>query len=120
DPAGCVTQLADGGFVALAQRPDALADDCARAALLITMRQAPVGCAASVIDQERLRRQGALVLRRISDGFAVEAIRPKGVDRPWSPAVAGDAETDTGLIPRAAPRSGVDATPAEADQREED
>jgi len=120
DPAGCVVQMADGSFVALAQRADALADDCARAALVVTMRQAPAGCAASVIDIERLRRQGTLALRRTRDGFAVDAIRPKGVDRPWSPAVAGDAESDTGLIARAAPRSGVDATPAEADQREED
>jgi competence protein ComEC len=120
DPAGCVTQLPDGAFVALARRADALADDCARAALVITTRQAPAACAASVIDIERLRRQGALALRRSRDGFAVDAIRPKGIDRPWSPAVPGDAETDTNLIPRAAPRSGVDATPAEADQQDED
>jgi competence protein ComEC len=120
DPAGCVTQLADGAFVALAQRADALADDCARAALVVTMRQAPAACAASVIDIERLRRQGALALRRTRNGFAVDAIRPKGVDRPWSPAVPGDAETDTSLMPRTAAPRGVDATPAEADQREED
>jgi competence protein ComEC len=120
DPAGCVTQLPDGAFVALARRADALADDCARAALVVTTRQAPAACAASVIDIERLRRQGALALRRARDGFAVDAIRPKGIDRPWSPAVPGDAETDTNLIPRAAPRSGVDATPAEADQQDED
>jgi competence protein ComEC len=120
DPAGCVTQLPDGTFVALARRADALADDCARAALVVTTRQAPAACAASVIEIERLRRQGALALRRTRDGFAVDAIRPKGIDRPWSPAVPGDAETDTNLISRAAPRSGVDATPAEADQQEED
>jgi hypothetical protein len=41
DDAGCVTEMADGGLVALALRPDALADDCERAALLVTARQAP-------------------------------------------------------------------------------
>ena len=46
DAAGCVAQLADGGLVALALRPDALADDCERAALLVTARQAPAACGA--------------------------------------------------------------------------
>ena len=43
DETGCVVQMADGAFVALALRPDALADDCARAALVVTARQAPAG-----------------------------------------------------------------------------
>ena len=67
--AGCVTQAADGGFVALALRPDALADDCERAALVVTARQAPPSCASPVIDRDRLRRQGAMALRRSRDGF---------------------------------------------------
>ena len=78
DQAGCVAQLADGGLVALALQPDALADDCERAALLVTTRQAPAACGALVVDQDRLRRQGALALRRSRDGFAVEAVRPAG------------------------------------------
>ncbi|MFH1339723.1 MAG: ComEC/Rec2 family competence protein, partial [Pseudomonadota bacterium] len=41
DPAGCVAQLAGGGLVALALRPDAPADDCERAALLVTARPVP-------------------------------------------------------------------------------
>ena len=40
DETGCVVQMADGAIVALALRPDALADDCARAALVVTARQA--------------------------------------------------------------------------------
>ena len=42
DEAGCVTQSADGGLVALALRPDAWSDDCERAALVVAARQAPV------------------------------------------------------------------------------
>ncbi len=108
-------------FVALALRPDALGDDCERAALVVTARQAPPACPSPVIDGERLRRQGAMALRRTTSGFAVDAIRPKGVDRPWSPAAAGDTEAEPTLAPRpaAVPRA-VDATPSEADLQAEE
>jgi competence protein ComEC len=109
DEAGCVAPMADGAFVALALRPEALADDCAQAALVVTARPAPAACGALVVDQERLRRQGALALRKTRDGFAVDAIRPKGVNRPWSPATAGDAEGETNLLRPAAARGGCDA-----------
>ena len=119
DQAGCVAQLADGGLVALALRADAPADDCERAALLVTTRQAPPACGALVVDQDRLRRQGALALRRSRDGFTVDAVKPRGVDRPWSPAVAGGVEGDASLTRPAAPRA-VDATPSEADLQAEE
>lgn len=121
DDTGCVVQMAGGGFVALALRPEALADDCERASLVVTTRQPPAACSALVIDGERLRRQGALALRRTRDGFAIDAIRPKGVDRPWSPAIAGDTEFDaTALTSRPAAPRAVDATPAEADIQAEE
>jgi competence protein ComEC len=63
DDTGCVVQMADGGFVALALKPEALSDDCERAALVVTAKPAPSSCAASVIDLERLRRHGAMALR---------------------------------------------------------
>jgi len=114
-----VAQLAGGALVALALRPEALADDCAQAALVVTARQAPAACGALVVDQERLRRQGAMALRRVRDGFAVDAVRPKGVNRPWSPAAAGDTEGETNLVRPVAPRA-VDATPSEADLQAEE
>jgi competence protein ComEC len=120
DEAGCVAQLADGGFVALALRPDALSDDCEHAALLVTARQAPPSCPSSVMSGERLRRQGAMALRRGAGGFAVDAVKPKGVDRPWSPAVAGDGEIEASLAARPAAPRAVDATPAEADLQAEE
>jgi competence protein ComEC len=119
DQAGCVAQLADGGLVALALRPDALADDCERAALLVTARQPPAACGALVVDQERLRRQGALALRKARDRFTVDAVKPRGIDRPWSPAIPGDVENDASLTRPAAPRS-QDATPSEADFQAEE
>jgi competence protein ComEC len=119
DEAGCVAPMAGGGLVTLALRPDALADDCARAALVVTARQPPPTCASPVIPVDRLRRQGALALRRTRDGFAIDAVRPQGSDRPWSPAVAGETEAEPNLVRSAAPRA-VDATPAEADLQAED
>jgi competence protein ComEC len=121
DASGCVTQAAGGAFVALALRPEALGDDCERAALVVTARQAPAACAASVIDAERLRRQGAMALRRSREGFAVDAVKPRGIDRPWSPAIAGDGEAETTVLAprRTAPRA-VDATPSEADLQAEE
>src|SRR4249920_850250 len=47
DDAGCVMQSAGGAFVAQAFKPEALADDCERAALIVTTRQVPAGCSAS-------------------------------------------------------------------------
>ena len=120
DEAGCVTQMADGAFVALALRPDALTDDCERAALVVTARQASPLCPSPVIDRDRLRSQGPIALRRTRTGFAVDAVRPRGVDRPWSPAVAGDTEAEAILAPRPAIPPPADATPAEADQQMED
>jgi competence protein ComEC len=121
DETGCVTQMAGGAFIALALRPEALSDDCERAALLVTARQAPTACSASVIDVERLRRQGALALRLSRGGFAVAAVKPAGIDRPWSPATAGEGEADAAILaPRTAAPRAVDATPSETDLQAEE
>src|SRR5665647_800714 len=108
DEAGCVTPLAGGGLVALALRPEALADDCERAALVVTVRQAPASCSSAVMPGDRLRGQGATALWRTRDGFAVDAVRPRGVDRPWSPAAAGTAETEATLSPHRSAARPVD------------
>jgi competence protein ComEC len=118
-----VAQMASGGFVALALKPEALADDCERAALVVTARQAPASCPSTVIAGERLRGQAGMAVWRTRDGYAVTAIRPKERDRPWAPAppvLAGAAETDLTVTPRTAAPKPVDATPAEADQQAED
>src|SRR5204862_379631 len=117
DEAGCVMQMADGAFVALALRPDALTDDCERAALVVTTRQASPSCPAPVIGQDRLRSQGPIALRRTRTGFAVDAVRPRGVDRPWSPVVAGGTECEAILAPRCAIPPPADATLANADHQ---
>jgi len=120
DDVGCVMQAANGALVAQAFRPEAFADDCERAALIVTLRQPPAACGASVIDADRLRRQGAMALRRGRDGFAVEAAKPKGIDRPWSPAIAEEGEADANVLAPRVPSRAIDATPAEADLQAEE
>ncbi len=120
DDAGCVTALADASLVAQSLRADALADDCARAVLVVTARQPPKDCAASVIDQERSRRQGALALRRKAGGFEVEAVKPRGFDRPWSPAITAEGDLDPPLLVRPSAPRVRDATPSEADLQAEE
>ncbi|MGA7810519.1 ComEC/Rec2 family competence protein [Bradyrhizobium sp.] len=120
DDAGCVAPMADGSFVTSALRADALADDCERAALIVTMRQAPRDCAAAVIEQGRLRRQGALALWRRGSEFVVDAVKPRGADRPWSPATPGEAGSDGAVLSRPQTSSPQDATPADSDLQTED
>jgi competence protein ComEC len=119
DEAGCVTQLPDGAFVALVLRPEALGDDCERAAVIVTARQAPPACGALVIDRERLQKQAAMALRRTRSGFVIDAVRPNGVNRPWSPAVGEHTEPENS-DPRPAVTRPLDATPAEADLQAEE
>ncbi len=120
DDAGCVVPMADGRLIALSWRADALADDCARTALVVTVRQAPRECAAAVVDRERLSHQGALALRREGPTLAVDAVRPNGIYRPWWPGAADASEFDTSLTPRPPSSRTPDATPPEADQQQDD
>ncbi|MEY9185170.1 competence protein ComEC [Bradyrhizobium sp. USDA 326] len=120
DEAGCVTPLADGRLVALALRIDALADDCSRAALVVTALPAPPDCAAMVVDRPRLASQGALALTQSGDGFSVQAVRARGTSRPWLPAGAGEGDFDGSLAPKTAVPRNRDATPSETDLRADD
>jgi len=119
DPAGCVTALGDGALIALTLQPDAFSDDCERATLIVTARQPPADCRAMVINRDMLQGQGATSLRRVGDGFAVEAVRARGLDRPWArgPVDRQEESASTGRPSRLGP---VDATPAETDLAPDD
>ncbi len=118
DQAACVVAMRGGALVSLVRRPDAFAEDCERAAVIVTTHQAPSSCEALVIDRTRLERQGALALRQTDAGFRIEASRPRGHDRPWHanlPAIEPDPHT--GRRDGSSPH--VDATPP-ADSVSED
>jgi competence protein ComEC len=119
DPDGCVTPLADGRLVALSLRPDGLADDCARAVLIITAGQPPPDCAARVIGRDELQANGALALRRSGNDpglFVAEAARPRGQSRPWAPAAADATDAAISTEPSSRRRAPIDGTPAPQDQ----
>jgi len=113
DPAGCVGKLRDGSLVAIARTTEAFEEDCRRAVLVVSARDAPPGCAALVVDRQVWRRSGAMALRRLGERFEITTTRPLGFDRPWRRAVA--PENDAPAPPRGMPPQPRDATPREED-----
>jgi competence protein ComEC len=88
DPAGCIGRLADGSLVAISRSVEAFEEDCRRAVLVVSARQAPGRCAArgnlQLIDRKVWQRSGAVALRRVGDGFETVVARPPGYSRPWA------------------------------------
>jgi competence protein ComEC len=112
DPDGCVGRLPDGRLVALARTIEAFEDDCRRAAVVASAREAPEPCAAQVIDRAVLQRTGAVALYRTGDGLSMHTVRPEGYDRPWAHARRSPPSAPKLSTQRA---SGVDATPRQED-----
>ena len=117
DAAGCIGKLADGALVAYDLKPDAFEEDCRRAALIMTTRNAPPDCAAQVIGRSLLRERGALALRRTGSGFVIDSARPPNFDRPWAPQRlrAADTANPTPAQPAASRAPPRDATPRQDD-----
>jgi competence protein ComEC len=89
--------------------PEAFEEDCERAVLVLSARQAPPFCSALVIDRTTRRNAGAMAVMRKGEGFELVPARPPGYDRPWAPRSAAAAvATEPGNAPR-------DATPAAGD-----
>ncbi len=86
DPSACIGKLADGRLVSYVLAPDAFEEDCRRAVLIVTTREAPPHCAAMVLGRSLWRARGALALYGDGSGFTIEAARAEGFDRPWAPA----------------------------------
>jgi competence protein ComEC len=95
DQAGCIGRLADGALVAISRTTEAFEEDCRRAALVVSTRQAPAGCAAHrnipVIDRKVWRLSGAVALRRVGGSFETIVARSPGYNRPWARAVPPSA-----------------------------
>ncbi len=119
DGSGCVVGMRDGSLAALSIRPDAFADDCAKATLVVAQAQVPADCAAFVIDRNRLRRSGSLALRRTAGSFLVDAEKPAGRDRPWAPAMPSE-EGQAASTPNRTSDRPVDVTPADSDRSSDD
>lgn len=114
--------LADRSIVALAITPEAFAEDCRRAAVVVSSRSAPPECAALAIDRAVRLHGGALALRRNGNGWEITPVRPDGYDRPWARTRAAGAASSSTPEPSAAPRRTTprDATPRPADLEADD
>ena len=121
DAIGCTARLADGRMVAFALTAEAFAEDCVRAAVVISPRQSPIdkvgegGCRAVLIDRPVLRAQGATALYRKGEVFERQVARPAGIDRPWARAVAVPGQSEPGTPAVTRRQSAPDATPRAED-----
>jgi competence protein ComEC len=100
DAIGCIGTMSDGRLASMVLAIEAFDEDCARAALVISPRQAQVGCQATLIDRPVWLARGAIALRRAGDGFEMMASRPHGLDRPWAPALAQTKTAPQDATPR--------------------
>jgi competence protein ComEC len=92
DPLGCAMLLAGGGRIAVPRHPDAVADDCREARIVVTRQPVPAGCPATIVDLRAIAWTGAVRIHGGESGLGVEAARPEGADRPWfRPRPAGEA-----------------------------
>ncbi|HEY4142630.1 MAG TPA: ComEC/Rec2 family competence protein, partial [Pseudolabrys sp.] len=97
DAAGCIGRMADSRLAAMALSVEAFAEDCARAAVVISPREAPGTCLALLLDRKAWRANGAISLRWNGNRFEQEAARPVSYDRPWArpPRVATETASST-------------------------
>jgi competence protein ComEC len=92
DPAGCIAKLADGKIVSYVLTPDAFEEDCVRATLVVTARDGPPQCQATMIDRKLSRSIGAVSLTRDGERWEIIATRPMTQERPWARAKPLPAE----------------------------
>jgi competence protein ComEC len=116
DSAGCIGRLPDGRLASMALSVEAFDEDCRRAAVVISPREAPGACAALLVDRKAWRANGAIRLRWTGERFEQEAARPAGYERPWARPPRASAETASPAL-RPASR---DATPRTEDLSAED
>jgi competence protein ComEC len=110
DALGCVAD-AGGTRVVLSRHPAGLAEDCARAAILVVDRAGPAsGCDGPrlTLDRPALKASGTVALYRNGDGeWLVDSVAAKRGSRPWSMAPevpAGGAPRNDGPIQPNGPR----------------
>jgi competence protein ComEC len=98
DAAGCIGRLADGRLVSFVLSVEAFAEDCTRAAVVVSARAAPGDCAAILIDRNAWRANGAIALRWTGGHFALSAARPPGYERPWAQSLHSVSKSDLNAI----------------------
>jgi competence protein ComEC len=106
DTIGCIGRLRDGRLASVVLKLEAFAEDCRRAAIVVSARQAQQPCAATLVDRKVWRARGAVALRWDGSRFEETFARPAGYHRPWTPSLrSADAQ----------PSASRDATPKQED-----
>ena len=104
DAVGCIGRLKDGRLVSMALSAEAFAEDCAHAAVVVSPREGPPACAATLIDRNVWRSHGAIALRWSGDRFEQSAARPDSYDRPWARRQSSERLSARPAPPDATPR----------------
>jgi len=104
DAIGCTAPLQDGRLAAMALSTESFAEDCTRAAVVISPRTAYRPCAAELIDRKISQARGAIALRWTGETFERVEAQPAGYDRPWARA-REQREPENSSPPDATPRS---------------
>ena len=117
DGEGCVARLPGGQAIAMPSTAEALVEDCAEAALVVTIRQGSASCAAALIDRDRSRVEGAIAAFVQGGIFTFDAARPRTPHRPWMGERSATAAQPSPSSRRPTP---VDATPQPQDLDGED
>ena len=87
DTVGCTTQLGDGRSIAFVKDRRAFAEDCRRAAIVISALTAPASCTAGlVIDRAYLADHGATAIRAAGAQYEAVHAERSAWRRPISPA----------------------------------
>jgi len=117
DAVGCIGTLSDGRLISMVLSIEAVAEDCARATVVVSSRDVPAsGCAAIIVDRQFSRERGAVALHKVGDHFQFAFGRPPGSERPWG----GSHMLATDGARAATARGSNDATPHEDDLSVED
>jgi competence protein ComEC len=100
DAIGCIGKLGEGRIISMALGLEALAEDCTRATVVVSMREAmSSNCAATLVDRNVWRAGGAVALRWIGDRFEQTVTLPPKYDRPWGHgSVSASAQARPAII----------------------
>jgi competence protein ComEC len=100
DAIGCIGKLVDGRLISAVFGIEAFGEDCARAAIIVSTREAPAACSATLIDRTAGQSYGAIALHRSGDRFTWAVAVPPGYERPWTQRVrAAPSGLETSLSP---------------------
>lgn len=97
DRLGCTARMHDSRYVAVVLDPTAFAEDCERAAIIVTPLVAPKNChsTAELYDRSYFTEYGATYIYPRNAGQLLETARNARQQRPWIPRAPHSITTNT-------------------------